>query len=108
MFPAGPTLQCVCGKSFLQLAGLNHHTRTCTRSKKHIVSALSKAKQVFSERRERKRQRREESVLAPNEVEPVVSVSVGSIYFSYDLFHANQGLTRVVFALAVRESNSTN
>jgi hypothetical protein len=70
-------LQCICGKSFLLHSALNHHTRTCTRSKKQITSALSKAKQVFEERRERKRQRREENVqvVAPNEMDPAIPVS---------------------------------
>ena len=73
MLSADPILQCICGKSFLLLAALNHHTRTCIRSKKQVTSALSKAKQVFEERTGRKRQRREESgqVVARNEVDPV-------------------------------------
>jgi hypothetical protein len=88
MFPGGPALQCVCGKSFLQHAALNHHTRTCARTKKRITRALSKAKQVFEERRERKRQRQEESVAAPNDgseelqVVPTAPVSLNSTYFS--------------------------
>jgi tRNA A37 methylthiotransferase MiaB len=79
MLPAGPILQCICGKSFLLSAALNHHTRTCARSKKQITNALSKAKQAFEERRARKRQRREESVqvVVRNEVDPVVPVSHG-------------------------------
>ncbi|KAF8226441.1 hypothetical protein L208DRAFT_1301720 [Tricholoma matsutake] len=60
MFPS-PALQCICGKSFLQHAALNHHMQMCTQSKKQITSALSKAKQAFGEQRERKWQQQEET-----------------------------------------------
>ena len=58
--PLAATLQCVCGKLFLQHAALNHHTRSCGRSKKQLSSALSKAKEEFIKRQEHKKQRREE------------------------------------------------
>ncbi|KAF8233231.1 hypothetical protein L208DRAFT_1558029, partial [Tricholoma matsutake] len=72
MFPS-PALQCICGKSFLQHPALNHHTWTCAQAKKQITSALSKAKQAFGERRERKWKQWEECLAALNFNEEVVA-----------------------------------
>ena len=76
-------LQCVCGKHFSQQSGLSHHRRTCSRSKKQLSSALSKAKEVFNERQGRKKQRREENATNLNKPEvPALNV-VSAVRYSY-------------------------
>jgi hypothetical protein len=48
--------QCACGKSFSQPSALTNHKRFCQSSKKRISSAITKAKEVWEEKK-RKRQR---------------------------------------------------
>jgi hypothetical protein len=46
--------RCICGRSFLQAAGLNYHNRSCKKVKTHLAGALDKAKEVWVSRKRRR------------------------------------------------------
>lgn len=74
-----------CGKSFTQQNALTNHTRTCSKGRKRIASAQSKAKDAYFEREREKKKRREmaqeqgpiPSQLGPEEASPELQVARG-------------------------------
>jgi hypothetical protein len=47
-------LICLCGRSFTQQSALSKHQRACQKSKKRLISALDKAKEVWVGRKKQK------------------------------------------------------
>ena len=47
-------IQCTCGRDFAQLNAYTNHQRTCKKRKKHLSSALAKAKLVWDNRKKRR------------------------------------------------------
>ena len=47
------TIQCSCGRAFAQLNVYTNHQRTCRKRKKHLSSALVKAKSIWDNRKKR-------------------------------------------------------
>ena len=101
-----PTLQCTCGKLFLQYSALNNHTRTCTRSNKEIGSALAKAKNAFNKQKDQKRQRQEELAL-PVTPSPTTSFQEQSIGLAVR-FNLHRKYNTVPIRTICRMSTSRN
>ncbi|KAH7913386.1 hypothetical protein BJ138DRAFT_1099475, partial [Hygrophoropsis aurantiaca] len=54
-FPLPPSAQkCHCGRSFAQENAFTNHVRTCSKTKRRISQALTKAKELWSSRKRRK------------------------------------------------------
>src|ERR1700749_1724903 len=44
---------CICGRTFIQPGALHYHQRSCTKTKKRLAGALSKAKEAWGRKRRR-------------------------------------------------------
>ena len=44
-------LSCPCGRSFFQVSAFGNHQRSCARTKKRLVGALGKSKEIFAQKK---------------------------------------------------------
>jgi hypothetical protein len=44
---------CICGRTFIQPSALHYHQRSCTKTKKRLAGALSKAKEAWGRKKRR-------------------------------------------------------
>jgi hypothetical protein len=44
---------CICGRTFIQPSALHYHQRSCTKTKKRLAGALSKAKETWRRKKRR-------------------------------------------------------
>ena len=47
------TKTCVCGRTFTDLGGFTRHEKSCCKGKKRLISALTKAKEVYQTKKAR-------------------------------------------------------
>jgi hypothetical protein len=66
---------CLCGRTFHQPSAFTNHKRTCAQSRKQLISALDKAKQIWAEK---KRKRDHLQLVATSTATPATAQSMAS------------------------------
>jgi hypothetical protein len=103
-------LACACGRIFSQVNALSNHRRRCSKSKKRIFTALSKAKEVWSSNKRLKQDtppETEANVNADDAAGPALDPRIDAQVQCHTVMTCNQVCPQVLPLLASILLNST-